>query len=171
MTSPGHVVRQHYMQDLQLSPHYHLFIFPHQLSQLFTNTTSSKALKKCGHSWIHVTSKPQGLFGSAFFHYHTDRPLWFSQFISSVFYQLLFFYSTTFNSSATSHYKRPWRKKPCVPKSKHSVQYKGTYVYSYFTAIHIVTLGSWPASNSNAPAQELFICFSPFLYTGLKSHA
>lgn len=84
---------------------------------------------------------------------------------------LLFFYSTTFNSSASTHYRRPWREKPCVPKSKPSVQYKGTDVYSYFHAIHVVTPGSGPASDSNAPAQELFMCFSPFLYTGLKSHA
>ena len=44
-----------------------------------------QSTQQCGHSWIQATFKPQGSFGSAFFHDHIVRPRWFSQFISSVF--------------------------------------------------------------------------------------
>lgn len=159
------MVRQRYMQDLQLSPYYRFFILPHQLYH-FPQTqgppkhsTSVTTPEYMPHPNLRAYLGQHSLI-------ITVRPCWFSQFISPVFCS-----SIALHSLASTHYKRPWRKKPCVPKSKPSVQYKGTYVYSYFNAIHIVTPGSWPASNSSAPAQELFTCFSPFLHTGLKSHA
>lgn len=56
-----------------------------------------------------------------------------------------FFHSTTFSLSPQSDYK-------CLEGRDHvfpnPIQ-REIYVYSYFNAIHIVDLGSWPVSNSN----------------------